>query len=92
MPLIGGVVYQFSFRAWTTVSADTIANLQAKVGDASPPYTDYTTFNPTLTATPTAFSRTFLPPANVTAGVAFIASAYYKGSVCVDDVVVRVAE
>jgi hypothetical protein len=64
--------------------------MRAKVGDASPPYVDYTTFSPTLTATPTKFSQFFAPLTDVTAGIAFITTASYHGDTCIDDVILRV--
>jgi hypothetical protein len=91
--LTGGATYEFSFTAWTTVPVDDLPMMHAKVGEAGPPYDEYTGLSPTLTSTPTTFSQSFAPLANVTAGVAFITTdPYYHGDICVDDVVVRVTQ
>ena len=91
LALVGGARYEFSFRVWTTVDSGNTARVRAKVGEAAPPYGDYTTFSPIVTATPTTHSIVFSTPADVTAGVAFITSATWHGNTYIDDVVVRVS-
>jgi hypothetical protein len=91
LALIGGARYEFTFRVSTTVDSGNTAFVRAKVGEAGPPYGDYTTFSPSVTATPTTFRQVFSVPSDVTAGVAFITSATWHGTTCIDDVVVRVS-
>jgi hypothetical protein len=91
LALVGGVRYEFTFRVSTTVDTGNTAFVRAKVGEAAPPYGDYTTLSPTVTATSTTHRQVFSVPADVTAGVAFITSATWHGSTCIDDVVVRVS-
>jgi hypothetical protein len=90
--LRGGTTYEFSFRAWTTVAVAYATPVRAKVGDASPPYVDYTTFSPPVNATPTDFSQLFTPTADVTAGIAFITSATERGTTCIDNVSLRASQ
>ena len=92
LSLMGGVVYEFSFLAWTTVDPPNGGYVRAKVGEAAPPYTDITSFEPALTATPARYTKFFLPPANVTAGIALINRGFNSGQTCFDDIVVRVAD
>jgi alpha-tubulin suppressor-like RCC1 family protein len=89
LALVGGATYEFSFRAWTTITADATVSMTAKVGDASPPYLEYSSIKPVLSTTPTAFSKTLWTLADQTAGIAFITSASYHGDICIDDVVLR---
>ena len=72
----------------SVVLALLIAVMGSACGSSSQPV-DYTTFIPTSTATPTTFSQSFAPLADVTAGIALITGASYHGSTCTDDVVVR---
>jgi len=65
--------------------------VRAKVGEAGPPYTPYVQLSPPPTPTPTLYSAQFLPPSDVTAGVAFVLYVYEGGPVCFDDIAIRVA-
>ncbi len=40
--LTGGITYEFSFKAWTTIPMGEVGSVRAKVGEAGPPYTSYT--------------------------------------------------
>ena len=67
--------------------------MRAKVGQAGPPFTDYTSLEPGLSATnPIIYGTLFTPAADVTAGVALITRGGYSGQTCFDDIVVRVAD
>lgn len=92
LSLMGGVVYEFSFLAWTTINPPNGGYVRAKVGEAAQPYTDITSFEPALTATPARYTKFFLPPANVTAGIALINRGFNSGQTCFDDIVVRIAD
>jgi hypothetical protein len=92
LSLTGGVLYEFSFRAWTTITFPGAAYVRAKVGQAGPPYTDYTSFEPALTTTPTIHAQLFMPAVDVTAGIALINRGFNPGQTCYDDIVVRVAD
>jgi len=89
--LTGGLRYEFSFRAWTTIdTSQYIIRVHAKLGGVSPPYVEYTGSDLALTATPATFTQFYAPLTDTAAGIAFITSASYHGTTCFDDVVVRV--
>jgi hypothetical protein len=66
--------------------------VRAKVGEAAPPYTDYTSFEPALTTTPARYTKFFLPAADGAAGIALINRGFSSGQTCFDDIVVRIAD